>query len=253
MTTRTPGRLGLRPVDHTQPTLKLAHFLRPGLPAPKAAVDWTVCMPDRSWGMLGNDRFGDCFWAGQAHAAMLWSANASGTPVEFTAEQVLADYAAATGFNPADPGSDQGTEPNKGLAWIRQHGLCGHPMLTASAAIDVNDEDLLRLAIDWFGLVGIGIYVPDSAEDQFAAEQPWTVVEGSPVRGAHWIIAGAYNDRFIRAVTWAQEQRMSWGFWRRYRMCSYAFFGPGWLTPRGTSPSGLDTDAMAQHLQSLGR
>jgi hypothetical protein len=29
------------------------------------------------WGMLGNDHYGDCVWAGAAHETMLWNKEAA--------------------------------------------------------------------------------------------------------------------------------------------------------------------------------
>ena len=67
-----------------------------------------------AYGMLGNDAVGDCTIAGHYHLRMNMQAVANaGTPLVVTTEQALADYSAATGYNPADPSTDQGANMTK--------------------------------------------------------------------------------------------------------------------------------------------
>jgi hypothetical protein len=55
------------------------------------------------WHMLGNDRYGDCVWAGAAHEHMLLNKVVHRRDVPFTDDSVLSDYAAVTGFDRNDP------------------------------------------------------------------------------------------------------------------------------------------------------
>ena len=50
------------------------------------------------WGVLGNLQWGDCMFAGMAHAVMYLNAQV-GIAVPFTDAGVLADYGAVTFFN----------------------------------------------------------------------------------------------------------------------------------------------------------
>jgi hypothetical protein len=59
--------------------------------------------------MLGNDTVGDCVLAGGGHETMLWNREA-GKTVPFTAANSIKDYSAITGYAPADPSSDKGTD-----------------------------------------------------------------------------------------------------------------------------------------------
>ena len=76
------------------------------------------------WGMLGNDDFGDCVFAGADHETMVWLTE-SGHDVGglFDEETALADYAAVTGFDPDDPDTDRGHERPRRAALPAPDGL----------------------------------------------------------------------------------------------------------------------------------
>src|SRR5690349_11895519 len=62
--------------------------------------------PPIIWGMLGNDRYGDCVLAGGAHEHILWNRMA-GKTLSFNTSDVLEDFVAITHlplnpFNGAD-------------------------------------------------------------------------------------------------------------------------------------------------------
>src|ERR1700722_5894085 len=104
-------RLGKQAKRDDPRTLQLSRYLTTA-PSPPAQVDWGAKVA--SWGMLGNDTVGDCAWPGRAHADMLWSSNTQSAPIAITTQQVLAAYAAVTGYTPKDNGpsgnpTDRGT------------------------------------------------------------------------------------------------------------------------------------------------
>ena len=57
-----------------------------------------ICHADliTNWGMLANDRLGDCVIAGSCHSVMLYNAEA-GRPVTFTDQNAISVYSAACG------------------------------------------------------------------------------------------------------------------------------------------------------------
>ena len=75
-----------------------------------------------TFGTLGNDRFGDCAWAGAAHEHMIWTGE-HGTPAEFDDACVLDDYAQATGFDPATGANDDGTDMQEAAAYRQKIGI----------------------------------------------------------------------------------------------------------------------------------
>src|SRR5262245_33041111 len=75
------------------------------------------------WLLLGNDRYGDCVWAGAAHEHMLLNKVIHHIDVPFDDDAVLGDYADVTGFSPDDPNSDNGTNVHDALSYRRKTGI----------------------------------------------------------------------------------------------------------------------------------
>ena len=172
-----------------------------------------------SWGMLGNDQYGDCVWAGAAHETMLWNREGARTAI-FDDQSVLSDYSAVTGFNPNDPNTDQGTDMQVAASYRRKTGVRDakgqRHLVTAYLAITPKDVEELKQAIYLYSAVGIGIEFPSTAMDQFNQGKPWTVVKGASVEGGHYVPAVGYNSRYLYVVTWGKVQRMSWAFYKKY-------------------------------------
>ena len=75
----TEHRLGLLPAQQDARSFKLERFLD----VPQVKIPLTnerTLGKGTAWGMLGNDRYGDCAFAGKAHAEMAWH-HASHNPV----------------------------------------------------------------------------------------------------------------------------------------------------------------------------
>ena len=108
--------------------------------------------------MFANDRYGDCVWAGAAHETMLWT-EAMQTAA-FNDKNVLSDYSAVTGFDPASPkATDNGTDMQEAASYRRKTGVLDakgkrHKVL-AYLALRPGDIDQLALAMYLFSAVGI--------------------------------------------------------------------------------------------------
>ena len=206
-----------------------------------------------SWGMLGNDRYGDCVFAGAAHETMLWNAEA-GKAVSFTDKAVLSDYGAVTGFNPNDPNTDRGTDMQVAASYRRKAGVVdgsgARHKVAAYLAITPGNKTELKQAIYLFSNVGIGIQFPASAMTQFNAGKPWTVVKGSPIDGGHYIPAIGYDSRYIYIVTWGKVQKMSWGFFAKYCDEAVCYLSAEMLTG-GKSLEGFDAAQLQADLAQL--
>src|SRR4051812_17423635 len=94
-----PRLLGKLPPRYDARTLRLEHYLDlSALPPPPLECDWTAKVGAK-WGMMLNDRIGDCAIAAPGHMMMAWTANA-GRPFVPTDAQVLAAYSAVSGYDP---------------------------------------------------------------------------------------------------------------------------------------------------------
>ena len=113
--------LGKLPARPGAISFKLSRYFNlAALPTPPAVFGHQALVSD--YGILGNNQYGDCVLAGGDHEEMLWNAEA-GVAVAFTDANALSDYTALTGFNPADPATDQGTDMQAAASYRRTTGL----------------------------------------------------------------------------------------------------------------------------------
>lgn len=250
-------KTGKKPATHDPRDLQFAHYLIPGMPERPAVFGWNAPWSDDGWGMLGNDQYGDCVFAGADHETMLWNAQSDKQP-EFRDEDALADYGAVTGFSPDDPNSDQGTNVRDAMKYRYHTGLRdasgARHKIGAYVALEPGNIDHVEEAMYLFGAVGIGIEFPESAMTQFNNEKPWSVVSGAQVEGGHYIPlvavrkVGRRHD--LECVTWGRVQPMTRGFYEKY--CDEAW---GILSPEmmkgGISPGGFDMRTLNADLNAL--
>lgn len=198
---------------------KLVDFLDLSkLPPLKPRVGHPGMLPS-PLGMLGNDRYGDCVFAGAAHETMAWLGQARQT-VRFDDKAVLSDYSAVTGFDPSDPASDQGTDMKEAASYRRKVGVLDasgrRHKVDAYLGLTPGNLTELKYAIYLFGAVGIGIEFPAAAMDQFNAGKQWDVVSGSRIEGGHYI-PGVYADtNGFQIITWGKRIRATNRFLQKY-------------------------------------
>lgn len=241
------GKLGrLAPKEHPR-TLKLTSFLKE-TPTPPRVWAWEYNLPD--WTMMGNDSVGDCTCACIGHMIMEWTSRTYGT-VTPTTEQILAAYAAITGFDPITGAGDNGAAITDVLAYCQSTGIADHKIL-AWASFDPTNLTFVKQAVAIFGGIDIGFNVPQSAMDQFDAGQPWNDVGDTNIIGGHSIPVMGYGSLGNTSITWGKRQPMNWAFWKRYVDEAYAIITKDWLTQAQTTPVyGLDMVALQSALASI--
>lgn len=255
-------KLGKKPAREGAYKFKLASYLTQAPPVAPAVFGHTELVSD--YGMLGNDQYGDCVWAGAAHETMLWTAEA-GSFTAFSDKGVLSDYSAVTGFTPTDPNSDQGTDMEEAAKYRRKTGVIdgkskrhlvdAYLELPGVSARGANSPALIS-SIAWssyvFGALGIGIEFPNSAMDQFNAGEPWSVVKGSPIEGGHYIplVGRRANGNFV-VVTWGALQEVTPEFLLAYVDEAVAYVSIESLKS-GKTLEGFDIAALEASLSALG-
>ena len=201
---------------------------------------------------MGNDQFGDCVFAGAAHETMLWNA-AAGRTVAFTPECVLSDYSAVTGFNPADPRTDQGTDVGEALSYRRKTGIIDaagiRHTIGAYVSLTPKNYEQFLTAVWLFGAVGIGIQFPASAMDQFNRGKVWGVTK-SAIEGGHYIPVVADRKGKPVCVTWGKLQPMTKAFYLKYCDEAYVILSEEMLVG-GKSPEGFDLLTLQADLAAL--
>jgi hypothetical protein len=250
-----PLKLGKKPARPGAVKFKLANYLEKlKLPTPPKVFGHEGLVGD-SWGMLGNDHYGDCVWAGAAHETMLWNKEAART-VTFNNQSVLKDYSAVTGFNPNDPNTDQGTDMQVAASYRRKtgvHDAAGkrHKVI-AYLALTTGNPDQLALAIYLFGATGIGIKFPNTAMDQFNAGKPWDVTKNAKIEGGHYIpgLGRDAKGNFV-VVTWGKIQLMTPRFYQKYCDEVVAYVSEEALTTSGKTMEGFNLAQLKADLNAL--
>lgn len=245
-------KLGKKPAVKGAVTFKLKDYVdRSILPKPPKTFGHEGIIGD-DWLMLGNDLYGDCVFAGAAHETMMWNMEA-GIEVRFDDAAVLHNYSEVTGFNPADPDSDNGTNMSEAASYRRKTGLIDAEGVrhTVAAYLSIEPGNIAEhyIAMYLFGAIGIGILFPDTAMDQFARRQPWKVVKGAHIEGGHYVSLVARRED-MKCVTWGRIQGMSKTFFKKYNDESIAYVSHERLI-EGKTLEGFDADGLIACLNAL--
>lgn len=242
-------RGGRLPAQPARPRLRLGDYLTSGLPTPPVSIDWQSRVAN--WPMYLNDQIGDCTCAAVGHLIEAETTYGQGATVTVTDQDVLTMYEAVSGYNPANPSTDQGAVIQDVLGYWQKTGMAGHKIV-AYASVDVANMTEIRQAIDLFGAVDVGINFPSSAMDQFNAGQTWDVVAGSSIEGGHCVPVGAYGtDSSLTCVTWGKQQKMTAAFWQRYVDEAWVVITQDWLSAKGLDPQGLNLYQLGQDYAAL--
>jgi hypothetical protein len=250
-------KLGKQPATADPRDLMFAKYVVAALPpAIPTEFGHETLFPEKGWGMLGNDQWGDCAWAGPAHETMLLSRE-GGNPASFTVEDVLSDYAAGTGFDPnAGPSgqnpTDQGSNVRKVLGYRRAKGLvdANGARHKIGAFVKLKPGNLAHIlqALYLFQVVGIGLRFPESAMEQFNRGEPWDVVPGAPEpQDGHYVCCVGKRAN-INVVTWGALQQMTVAFFEKYCDEAWAYISTEDLQ-NGKSPDGFNLAQLQQDLK----
>jgi hypothetical protein len=246
-------KLGKRPARHGAVKFKFADYFNAEMLPPVPAIFGHYSL-GCTWGMLANDRYGDCVWAGAAHETMVWNHEVGGS-VGFSDREVLADYSAVTGFDPTDPATDQGTDMTAAASYRRKTGVVDalgkRHQIDSYVALNPGDANQLALATYLFGAVGVGIRLPSSAEQQFDNSHPWTVFPGTNIVGGHYIpCIGRNSAGDFLIVTWGRLHAMTPEFYATYcdEVVAYVSLEP---LKNKLSPEGFDVNQLKADLAAL--
>lgn len=190
-TTEQSLKLGRLPAMRPAALSDLEVYATGKLPAPPASV----AVPAASYPIDGNATYGDCTMAGVAHLIAAWNVEVKEADKIPDEAAVVKEYFTLTGDK------DSGLAEADVLATWRNSGLFGEKI---AAYAPVNPKDILAIhqAIAFYGGCYLGIECPRSAQEQFAAKQPWTYDPNSPIDGGHCIVALGFNEQGVECATW---------------------------------------------------
>ena len=245
-------KLGKKAAVHDPRTLKLAKYLRQvDLPEAPASVDWSAIVHD--WGMMCNDRYGDCAIAGPGHKIQSDTANADHEVIIPDAE-ILGAYSAVSGFDPATGANDNGCVLLCVMKYWRKLGIGGHK-IGAFSAISLGDIVTFRQALWLFEGLVIGLDLPVSAQNQEVWDVPPSgYVNGQGAAGSwggHCVVVLAEDMAGLTCVTWGQTKRMTWDFLQAYMDEAYAAISQDMLNAEGDAPTGFNIGQLQEDLDTI--
>jgi len=241
-------KLGRKAIKTDSRTLALRDYLTPALPPPPPTADWTKGID--SWGMMLNDKLGDCTIAGAAHAVQVWSVN-TGTMSTLPDNTIETYYQQWDGYVLGNPNTDNGGIELDVLNDWQKQGLGGHTLM---AFADPRPSNLveIRQSIALFGGVYIGLALPITAQTQ----DVWDVVPrgGSKAKkgswGGHCVFVPKYDEHGFTCITWGALKVMTVAFWRKYCDEAHTLLGQDWLTAKG-APGGFDQTQLEADLHAI--
>lgn len=247
--TRTPGKFGVRPPEQRAGIVipKFRDYLTgEGDPFPYvnplSTFDGTSGVAQL--GMLGNDVWGDCVFAGYVHARMLqaWLAgvqpvgNYSDTAVWPSDDEVITAYLKYNGspdpgdHNPNGPNAayDNGADPDEALAWFMENAIGPLSPLGEGDGgyADVNDYgEELEGGIAGFGVLWNAVMVSQEAMNEFQAGLPFSSTATDFI-GGHLFPISYRDAEKGKGPTWGIEQEFTWPWWRVSRELSRVILSP---------------------------
>lgn len=236
------GKLGKLAPKRKAKTLRLAKYIV-SLPQLPAVFDWTGKVP--SWGMMRNDTIGDCTCAAAGHLIMSWT-TANSKELVPTDDDIVAAYAAITGYDPKTGEGDTGAAELDVLDYWRKTGIAGR-RIGAYASIKPSDIPHIKFAIWAFGGIYLGVNLPLSAQNQASWAMPANQNDPGAVPGSwggHAVCATGYDADGVTVITWGQPLKVSWAFFATYFEEAYCLWSPDFITGDKPAPSGFDQNTL---------
>lgn len=249
-------RIGRKPPRRDPRLLRLEKYLPALPPLPPGRLWSNKGVTD--WGMMLNDKCGDCTIAGRGHHELLRT-NLAGHPQRPTDEQVLLDYIAVTGlegaaYNPVTGANDNGCVMEDVLDYYLKSGQIG-----AYVSFDPHNLYHLRFVIDAFEGAYVGVALPIACQTQ----EVWDVADISLTGdsapgswGGHCVILCDYGPHSFRCVTWGGLKLMTRRWWWAYADPqiggeAYAVLSREMMNGTAKTPSGFNLEALAADLKAL--
>lgn len=250
-----PYKFGRKPAVHDLRTFRSGMVMAAHLddlgPPPAASNDYIAAVDaivHGNWGVLSNDSIGDCVIADEGHYLMLRTANA-GRIVIPSDQQIIQLYSDETGYDPADPSTDQGTDETSDCRWMCDHGILGHKA-DSTAMVDPTDLDHVKWCVQLFGACKLGVDWTQRQMDQFDAGQTITGDPQGNVLGGHDVPIFRYAGDNFWICTWGRIVPVSRDFVTAAEEAHGLVFGD-WVRAQGTAPSGFNLAQLDADLKDI--
>ena len=241
---RPARKLGRMPAKRDARVPRLAS-VAPLLPAaPPACTDYVDAVG--SWILGGNDRVGDCTCVAPANIILALSTLAQ-APRRLDDKTILGFYASVTGYDPADPSTDQGAAVEDVLAAWHRQGIAGD-RLDGFASLPLDNRDRIREAIAHLGPVDLGVSLPEG----WMQASVWDVsTAGQGIAGGHCITAVGYTEAGPLIVSWGQVFTLTWAGWDAAVDEAHVLLSRDGLRASGKDAEGVDWAALEGFMNAM--
>lgn len=203
------------------------------------------------YGMMLNDKIGDCAIAGPAHMIQTWTANSS-NEIIIPDDKIVETYSAVSGYDPKTGANDHGCVLLDVLKYWKNTGIDGHK-IGAFASVNPRNIRMIKIAIQLFGGVLNGIALPLSAQGQ----DSWDIAQsfngdGAPGSwGGHCTATEGYNELQDINITWGTGVPASWSFMQVYCDERWVVFSDDFINRKGFSPNGFNREKLLEDLTHI--
>ncbi len=237
---------------------RLTNYLLKSLPSPPPASDYWPKADANLRNVLGNNDVGDCVIASILHAIGLVTGNA-GNLATFSTQQALSIYSTLTGYDPRDPSTDQGTDPEVALNYWRSTGCYGHKIL-GWISVDSSSPTQLATAMWLFENLHFAEGLPDAwlnpgpRADGFL----WDVAGPAVDNNGHMFVGTGHNNAGITIDTWGMRGTLTYSAIARYS--SRSVYGAVYTALSEDSidkvsrkaPNGFNLSALVADINAMG-
>ncbi len=237
-------KLGRKPAKRDRLVPRLGAVAPSLPPAPPSCTEYVDAVP--AWILGANDRVGDCTCVAPANIILALTTLAQ-RPVRLADAEILAFYASVSGYDPADPATDEGAMVEDVLAAWHARGIAGD-RLDGFASIPLDDHDRVRRAIAHLGPVDLGVNLPQG----WLQASTWDVgTAGQGIAGGHCVTAVGYDDEGPLVVSWGQVFRLSWAGWDAFVEEAHVLLSRDALRASGKDAEGVDWATLAGFMQAM--
>jgi hypothetical protein len=241
------------------PRLKLANYLRATLPPAPPTADFSPEGQPALSNVYLNDRLGDCVIAGAYHVVATETGNA-GKLFTATTDQIIKDYSAIGGYDPADPNSDQGCDEPTALNYWVARGFANGTKPLGWVEVDATNRDELTSAMFLFENLYFGAELPDAWINPFPDGNGFTWdAAGPPVpENGHCVIGVGYTDKGVTIDTWGLLGCLTWNALGKYftplaNGAAYVLLTPDQLAKgQSRTPNGVDWASLIADFDTIG-
>ncbi|CAB4131389.1 hypothetical protein UFOVP276_185 [uncultured Caudovirales phage] len=217
-----------------------------------ASMDWLSFScpdgekPQPDTDALGNDRAGDCVFAGPGHMVNMVRAQ-TGNSSRVSTDEVIAAYSKYSGYDPVTGANDDGYYVRDMLNIWQRTGLYGTKIL-AYALVNWKDPEEVAIA-SWLGCGTIGGYsLPIASQDQqdeagrqlwYVPTDGWPCGKGPGSWGGHCMWLRGASPKLMTANSWGIDT--TWTLDWQAQCCDEMWVAlvDSWQLTTGRAPNGF--------------